>query len=376
MKYRSFFSLIHPSSILKVLWEQGASYGIHPWRVVVYTCMVGTGALLSLLALIGPVADESDFFSYYINLAVGPLFQTFLSFFLVVFCCLFIYGAFLFFSSAFSSLDPTRFFSKEFLLKIVHVGVREFSSMLSIMVPVIFTFLFVSVSMSYINPVNATRLIDIRVASWDYALFGFHPFIVFQSISYPNWFVWLVDFSFMNLPVFLILSSVYVFFRDRRVFEEIAAVFCLSLILMIFFWQIFPVLSPHDRFIDNVYHLDVPQDIAEGLAREYRPQPMIQSFLESIRDRKNESLGGVMPTSTLPSAHVAWATLLVYYAFRVKKKSLIILFPIALFSTIGTVLFAQHYFVDVPGGILVMGLSIWIIRVLGRTSGGGSLVSK
>jgi len=126
-------------------------------------------------------------------------------------------------------------------------------------------------------------------------------------------------------------------------------------------WLVFPVLSPHDRFIDNIYKLPVSTTI-QRYVENYQPQQEIKVFLEGMRESK-EGLG-VLPTSTFPSAHVAWAVLLVYYAWRLQPMLGLIAFPFAALSSLGTFLFAQHYFVDLPAGILVSVFSIWIAHWL------------
>ena len=120
-------------------------------------------------------------------------------------------------------------------------------------------------------------------------------------------------------------------------------------------WVLFPVMSPHDRFIDNVYDLPVSGSIERHL-EAYDPPEEVSSFLERTRASKNGL--SVWPTSTLPSAHVAWAIFLVYYAWRVSRWWGLLAAPIALLSTLGTVLLAQHYFVDIPAGMAAAILAI------------------
>ncbi|MEK7187649.1 MAG: phosphatase PAP2 family protein [Patescibacteria group bacterium] len=339
---------------------------VHPFRVIVAVSCIGSGIVASLLALIGPIAQESNFFSYYINLAVGPISDAFSFLFVFCFAAIFSFLAFSLFANAFyHKRDPHEFFSWDFLKKNIRLLGRGLGELMLEAGPVILTFVFVSLAMASINPVNATHLIDDRVVEWDRALLNSYPFISFTNISWPGWFIRIVAFSFMDLPVFIIAFSLYVFAFQRKIFREMAAVFCFSLVLMLFLWQIFPVLSPHDRYLDNVYNLPNSPSMNEAL-KKYEPQPLIEKFLSEMRERKNQSLGGTMPTSTLPSAHVAWATLLVYYVWRVKKQLLLLFFPIAFLSTIGTFLFAQHYFVDVPAGIAVMMFAIYLVRFTNR----------
>ena len=338
---------------------------IHPWRTVVYVCCIGTGVLASLLALVGPVADEGDLLSYYTNLVLGPVKNA-----LVVTVLFSVAGALAYagllltFSAFVKGHDPRHFFSRVFLNRMMNEIARGFAEIVIFAGPVILTFVFVSLSMAYINPVNGTRLMDEQMIQVDHVVTGTYPFIAFQNFHYPNWFLEAVNFSFLNLPIVLIAFSLYIFFFNRNVFEEMAAVFTFSLVAMLLFWELFPVLSPHDRFIDNVYHLNNPPAVEQALHTDYHPGVLIQQYLKDMRETKNYSLDGTMPTSTFPSAHVAWATFLVYYTWRTRKLWLIGILPFAILSTIGTVLLAQHYFVDVPAGVLVMILSIILMRLV------------
>jgi len=120
-------------------------------------------------------------------------------------------------------------------------------------------------------------------------------------------------------------------------------------------------MSPHDRFVDNVYDLSIPLSV-QAYVDNYVPHQGIATFLEGMRERK-ETLS-VMPTSTFPSAHVAWAGFLVYYAYRVNRWLVVLALPFAALSSIGTFLLAQHYFVDLPAGILVSALAIFLVRLI------------
>ena len=162
------------------------------------------------------------------------------------------------------------------------------------------------------------------------------------------------------------LFGAYLFYANQKLFREAAVAFCLSSLLAFSGWALFPVLSPHDGFIDNVYELPIFAE-AQVYVQVYHPQEEVHAFLTDIRESK-ENLT-VFPTSTFPSAHVTWAGLLVYYVYRLHRWLLIGAVPLAVLSSFGTFFFAQHYFVDVPAGILVSAFSIWIVRWMAKKQG-------
>jgi hypothetical protein len=210
------------------------------------------------------------------------------------------------------------------------------------------------------DAMNVGRLADSVVLGWDKALTGTYPFIFWTSVSYPEWFLAPVIFSFQWLPVIILAFSFYLFRFHRNLMYEFAAAISLSIVIMLPFWYAIPVMSPHDRFIDNVYHQSVPADIAENL-KTHQPAAVIAAFLGTTRDLKTREIGGYYPTSTIPSAHVTWGVIFAYYAFRLRRKRWWVpAAAIALFSTLGTFILAQHYFVDVPAGIAAAALSILI----------------
>jgi membrane-associated phospholipid phosphatase len=77
-----------------------------------------------------------------------------------------------------------------------------------------------------------------------------------------------------------------------------------------------------------------------------------------------------LPTSTIPSAHIFWASIVGYYLFRTKKWLGWITLPVLLASSFGTVLLAQHYFLDIPAGMAVAAIAIWLAEGIGREKKG------
>ena len=189
------------------------------------------------------------------------------------------------------------------------------------------------------------------------------PSLSFATFDYPVWFIKAVDSSFSSLVLVFALFGAYLFYANQKLFREAAVAFCLASLLAFAGWTLFPVLSPHDRFIDNVYELPIFAE-AQVYAQEYQPQEEIQTFLTGMRESKKNL--DVLPTSTFPSAHVFWGSLLAYYAYRLHKWLLLLALPFVLLSSIATFLFAQHYFVDVPAGIAVAILSVWAAKFLMR----------
>lgn len=226
-------------------------------------------------------------------------------------------------------------------------GVLE---LLRVVFPIVLNLVLFSYVVGYVNAVNRGRLIDTKLASIDFWLTGTYPFLSLEMIQFPAWLIETTAFSFLNLPSFMVLIAVVTFFKDRKVFSKYVVAFFTSIILMIPLWLLVPVMSPQDRFIDNVYHLEDPPRMAAAL-KEFAPVPEVETFLSQMRKSK-EGLD-IMPTTTFPSSHAAWATIALIFIVETSVLAGSFFAPFLLLSTLGTFYFAQHYLVDTPAGILI-----------------------
>ncbi len=245
--------------------------------------------------------------------------------------------------------DDARHFMKE-----IGGGIR-------IAIPILLNLLLISYLVDFINIVNRTRLIDPMLASIDFWITGAYPFLSLEVIRFPAWVINAVEFSFLNLTSFLVLAAIVIFFKNKKAFSKYVLAFFASIFIMIPLWLLVPVMSPQDRFIDNVYHLPDPPAIAADL-RGFTPVPAIRSFLDQIRKMK-EGLD-TMPTTTFPSAHAAWAAIAFLCLLEASPVAAALFSPFLLLSTLGTFSLAQHYFVDAPAGIIVGIVTVLLVNLL------------
>lgn len=260
-------------------------------------------------------------------------------------------------------MDPTILLSRQSVLGLLKSAGAFSKNLLFIGVPFVLSFYALTTALGQLNIFNSTRLRDELLFRWDVLLTHTFPPLSLAALEYPVWFIQAVDFSFSYLVIAFALFGAYLFCANQKLFREAAVAFSLASLVGFAGWILFPVLSPHDRFIDNVYELPILPE-AQAYVQAYHPQEGIRSFLERMRESKKNL--DVLPTSTFPSAHVFWAVLFAYYAWRLHKWLIVFALPLAVLSSIGTFLFAQHYFVDVPAGILVALLSIWVASLLMR----------
>ena len=323
---------------------------------------VAIGAFAGLFLILGSYNGNVSFDSslaqhLYENLSGTKLLWTVVLFLIA----LLFRGVVLWILALLRGLDPATVFSRTNIVAMLP-RVRSFAkNVLIVGIPSAIAFFSTSSALGQLNIFNSTRLRDELLFRLDTLLTGTFPPLTTASFSWPHWFIGAVEFSFMHLVWALVIFGAYIFIAHQHLFREAIGAFFLGLMVLYASWLVFPVLSPHDRFIDNIYKLPTSASV-QRYVENYQPQQEIKVFLEKMRESK-EGLG-VLPTSTFPSAHVAWAVLLVYYAWRLHPLLGLIAFPFAVLSSLGTFLFAQHYFVDLPAGILVSVFSIWVAHWL------------
>lgn len=329
-------------------------------EIFVYAALaVFTGAFFALGSYLGISSDDSLVEHYYNNISEAKILWT-IALFLVA---LLIQGAILWARAIFGGIEPSIVFSRKTLLRLRSEISKFFKNVLVVGIPSVFAFYSMTSALGQMNLFNSTRLRDELLFQWDVLLTGTFPPLSLGSFAYPDWFIQVVVVSFMHLVPVLTIFAAYLFLTKQNLFREATGAFFLGLLILFVGWLVFPVMSPHDRFVDNVYNLSIPSSV-QAYVDDYVPQGGIATFLEGMRERKEDL--SVMPTSTFPSAHVAWGTFLVYYAYRMQRWLLVLALPFAALSSIGTFLLAQHYFVDLPAGILVAAVSILIARWLAR----------
>jgi hypothetical protein len=242
-------------------------------------------------------------------------------------------------------------------------GARTLWHALVEVVPAIMFIIIMSFMLDGMNSIDKTRLLDAGILGWEKSLMGGYGFVMLGSIHYPAWLARFIIWSFEGMSGLLLITAFIIAYVREKLLRELVAAFCFCMILMVPGWFMFPALSPQDRFVDNIYRLPETADIAAAVAN-YHPEAQIADFLASVRTEKNNLPD--LPTSTLPSAHAAWALLAGYYLFRAKKWLGWIALPFLIASTAGTVILAQHYLLDPVIGIVVAAFAIFVVEKLAQ----------
>lgn len=258
--------------------------------------------------------------------------------------------------------EPLYLFKPAFIKRKCRRILNTIGKIVGIFIPILVGVSLLTLALSRMNAVNVSHLQDFVLADTGYKIFGVYPFIAVTSVEYPEFFLVITRFVFSGIYPIVALLFFYLYICHRKHFFDLVTSFFISFALMVPLWNVFPALSPHDRYIDNVYNLEIQKPMRVALAN-YAPQSPINDFLIDMRKWKEQTLTR-MPTSTFPSAHVAWAFFFVFYLGKVRYLYGLLGLPVFVLVSIGTVVFAQHYAVDVPAGLLIAALSVWITSLL------------
>ncbi len=320
-------------------------------------------ASLSLMKF--PVPQRESYFSFYADSFINE-FHGLVGYVVALLCLGAVaYSIFKWFSTGSGENGREQKKSARALRQKAELWLKRIYETLRTIFPILLSLFLLSYIVGYVNSVNQHRLIDPKLAAADFWLTGAYPFLSLETISFPSWLIEAVELSFLNLPFLLVIAALYTFFKNKRVFSKFVIAFLLSFAVMTPVWLLVPAMSPQDRFIDNVYNLKDPARIAAEL-KDFKPVPQVESFLKRMRQSK-EGLE-LMPTTTFPSSHAAWAALAAIYLFEAGPAAAFILGPFLLLSTLGTFYLAQHYFVDTLAGIVMGILSAFIASLLFRDS--------
>jgi membrane-associated phospholipid phosphatase len=122
------------------------------------------------------------------------------------------------------------------------------------------------------------------------------------------------------------------------------------------FWYLFPATSPVIAYLHPPSEINIPSDISLVLSN-YQPNEALQNFIDS-RVRSN-STG---PYTTIPSMHIAWVTVLVFYTITAWRPLAIVGIPYFFLNILSTVYTLQHYTADIVAGLIIAALATVITK--------------
>jgi membrane-associated phospholipid phosphatase len=167
-----------------------------------------------------------------------------------------------------------------------------------------------------------------------------------------------------------VILLIFYFLNKKKIFSRYLIAMTLPIMISLPLWFFFPVNSPQNTYLNNVYQKEIEYSLLSPL-ENYQPSRHILEF----HKKSGVMQGGTAPISTMPSMHVAWAIVIVYYLYQFKKRTIYFTLPWAFFSSLGTVYLAQHFFVDIlvaiPIAISAIIITNYLVKIEKKYYQGG-----
>lgn len=202
----------------------------------------------------------------------------------------------------------------------------------------------------------------------DAAIFGTYVPFWFQS-SANSWkplfdaVAPLLEWAYRSLGVFLGLLLLFLLFTNDRLFAQMF-LSCLFSILVAFpLWYVFPAMSPVIAYWHPIVEPH-PSTAVQSVLELYEPNGNLLRYMEERVALDEGFPDGFLNITAIPSMHISWGTLLLYFSLAAWRPLALVIVPYVLLNMLSTVYLMQHYAVDIPAGILVALLSILLVVLL------------
>ncbi|MCE5268793.1 MAG: phosphatase PAP2 family protein [Planctomycetaceae bacterium] len=199
----------------------------------------------------------------------------------------------------------------------------------------------------------------------DHALFGTYvPFEMqeqplFHAMSTPLLFC----YQHLSLAIVLVLIALWMFNQGR--FRQYLLAFLTVTFIALPGWFALPATTPSEAYRLNKLGVRIPLEIGlETAAPIAHLDRGVFDMLDQVEPFQSVPLQGRFFITSLPSMHVAWGILVVWFGAMLHRRLALILIPWGLFNCIGAVFTLQHYAVDAVAGAIVAVIAVYCIRGL------------
>ncbi len=175
----------------------------------------------------------------------------------------------------------------------------------------------------------------------------------------------LIIIIYRSLPFLLGILFSLLFVIKPQYFYKAFLSFVIMFLIGLPLWFFFPAVSPFDAYIYDVFEAPLPQYLQPALSG-YDPNVHLESFLRSIKDLNQESRAQFFAVTTMPSMHIAWAVLILFFGAALWRPLLVFLVPYFLINAFATVYLLQHYTIDIPAGLIVAIISIYLAIMIAK----------
>jgi hypothetical protein len=294
---------------------------------------------------------------YYINISgiiyLGPFFLLFFFYILAKI----VYNVMNFLMFRIKALEFVEFIKSLFLILIVTCLIF---SIMGILLYLIVANVNVS-KMIYFNKL----FLDI-----DKALFGVYLPFWFQSLDNNIKFV----FDFLALPIIIsytklafllnLLLAGFLILRPNYFYQAFLGFF-ICFFISVPIWFCFPALSPFDSYINNVIIMPENSNLDTYISL-YNPNKYLNMVFERFSLQNKGNGRSFFAITSMPSMHIAWSVLILYFGYKFKKSFLLFFVPYFILNFIATLYLLQHYVIDIFFGLIVGIISIFLAQKIAK----------
>jgi hypothetical protein len=222
------------------------------------------------------------------------------------------------------------------------------------------------------NPAAARKVplhndLFIAIDEW---LLGSVPAFWFHSITNP-WKGWLDAWSkvlveiYFSLNEVLGLTLVCLLIFNRRLCIEMFVAFMIAPVLSAPLWYVWPALSPMEAYVIRTVDAPIPSSVQHYLDT-FLPNPEIEETIATMRRLAEGADEGFLPVTTMPSMHITWAAIVLYFGMKLWRPLGIILIPYFTLTVFTTLYTMQHYVIDLVVGAVLVVPTLWVGRLAGE----------
>jgi len=318
--------------------------------------LVGSMLLVSILFSFG----NFSFYQYALTAFAG--FKIYFSWFFLAILML----PFAFFASVMIIIYKINFISdydgsgKDFMKYF-----KKFARDICLALLIIAIFIFFAIISGIILEPAHSRLVNQQIYDFEKGIFHVLPSIWLHSGSNPLQRIleYLSPITLLMFRSFVTVTAatvgLFLITKNYQLVLKMTTAFTVGMIMALAIWYTLPINSPNNFYIQ------------EKLVEEnYRPNKTTDDFQKAVYLAQKEN----KPITTIPSMHVLWAAIIVFYLGYYRKWLLFIAIPWFLFLYLGTFYFAQHYLIDgllsLPlAGVAILLSEVFVKKALHRSQG-------
>jgi hypothetical protein len=207
----------------------------------------------------------------------------------------------------------------------------------------------------------------------DYQLFGVYLPFWLQRLNVLPWLGQLLIDSYRHLWLFVGLVFFALLVARRDLLRKFVLAFFLVGFLSLPFWHRWPAISPNWMYRKNILHVSLA-NLPARESLQAKVSPGLQFYFTQLEQRWVDPTNLTFAVTNFPSMHAAWGLIVAYFAFRLWKKSALLLVPWTTLNAVAAIYVLEHYGVDVVLGlglaIGVIALVQWLLRWESRYYGG------